>query len=155
LGEVTRPGGLGHNYQLGSLAKPLFRQEKISDADAVIRRALVSFEKTFDVIDPNMPIAVHNLAIALSGLGKDSQEKGVGESFEDTRLFSEKKHSRRQLAMSNLVGLLCDRGTGPQAEDLSRLSLKGFEEAFGPEHPLALRSICTLIKSIKCSGKTL
>ena len=138
LGSTVSLGPEHPNFAtaLNNLAALLQTTNRLSEAEPLMRRALVIDEKSFGPDSPKVATALNNLGQLLQATNRLSEAEPL---YRRVIEISEKSlgpaHPNVATSLNNLAALLQATNRLSEAEPLMRRALAIYEKSFGPDHP--------------------
>ncbi len=124
-----------------------------TEAEPLLRRALVIREKALGPDHPDTATALNNLAGLLESKGDYA---GAEPLYHRSLAIAEKAlgpdHPNTATSLNNLAALLKSKGDYAEAEPLYRRALAIWEKALGPDHPDTATSLNNLAALLRVKG---
>jgi tetratricopeptide (TPR) repeat protein len=149
--------GLDHPVVADSLvekANVLKKRTQTDEAEKLLKRALVLYERAYGKADPHVAMVLHNLGSLYYDVGDYA---GAQESLLEAIELHEKRCGQDCFDLTGTLGNLAKAvaalGDYEWAEKLLRRELAIYEQAVGPQHPAGIATIHSLGLNLHQQGR--
>lgn len=135
------------------LATVLASQDKLDEAESLVRRALEIRERTLEPDDPQIFFAHHELGSVLFKLDRrEEAEQEVRTAVQGLRIALGSRHPQTMTAQTSLATMLFTRGEAEEAIAIYRDILEARREVLGSNHPATVRQLSGLAAMLSTTG---